>query len=503
MALPELLDKEAERIRTLDALNSLEPHSSFDRIALLAQRVFDVPTALITLVDEDRIRFLAAIGMDLEDIEREVLLCNRVVASGKTLVVENTAAKSIYETQADHGIAFYAGAPLRTSDDVIVGTLCLLDGEPRSLDLPQRELLQHLADAAIEHILQQHQPEEKASTEQSEAEPPQWESFFRNSPVAMAIVGLDGNYVEFNPAFAASVHVNEAVLTTQKCWDWAPKKDRRWEASLFDALVRGKREEYQLERTIERDGQPANLHIQAYGYKGAAREVEQVIYLVRETEFEVQAGAGGDGHSLALMPVLPKPDHVERSRRNIEDMITTLEMMRTAMDDCSPEELEAFCKEIRYPLDALERPVKEMSLAFVSAFDARRPLCEHLNRHVARLELTSGLRVKTHFEHLPDALPRDMQENVLSIIKEGLDNVAQHAEVDEAILQLRINEGHVYVELTDEGAGFELSDGIGDGAAFGLMRMEDWALAAGGELRIDSTPGSGTTLIAEFNLDSA
>ena len=184
-------------------------------------------------------------------------------------------------------------------------------------------------------------------------------------------------------------------------------------------------------------------------------------------------------------------------------MITTLEMMRTAMDDCSPEELEAFCKEIRYPLDALERPVKEMSLAFVSAFDARRPLCEHLNRHVARLELTSGLRVKTHFEHLPDALPRDMQENVLSIIKEGLDNVAQHAEVDEAILQLRINEGHVYVELTDEGAGFELSDGIGDGAAFGLMRMEDWALAAGGELRIDSTPGSGTTLIAEFNLDSA
>jgi hypothetical protein len=142
-------------LRRLDLLDS-PPEARFDVVTEAAARAFDVPIALVTLVDDSRQWFKSRHGLDAAETPRAVSFCGHVIASGAPLVVEDARADERFHdnplVRDGPRIRFYAGQPLCTLDGARVGTLCLIDREPRRLDAAGRETLRALA-AAVEDEL--------------------------------------------------------------------------------------------------------------------------------------------------------------------------------------------------------------------------------------------------------------------------------------------------------------------------------------------------------------
>lgn len=142
---------EASRLEALHALNLLDtrPEERFDRFTRLAAALFDVPVALVTLVDADRQWFKSCLGSDEAETSREVSFCAHALERRNMLVVPDAL---LDERFADNPlvtsgprIRFYAGAPLFLPGGHCVGTLCIIDRRPRQLPTEELRLLEDLA----------------------------------------------------------------------------------------------------------------------------------------------------------------------------------------------------------------------------------------------------------------------------------------------------------------------------------------------------------------------
>jgi DNA-binding response OmpR family regulator len=147
----EIDEHEAERLTALRALNLLDtaPEERFDRITRLTAALFDVPVALVTLVDENRQWFKSCLGIDQCETSREVSFCAHALKQAEVLIVPDALADPRF---ADNPlvtdgprIRFYAGAPLLLDDGLCVGTLCVLDTRPRILSTRDVALLRDMA----------------------------------------------------------------------------------------------------------------------------------------------------------------------------------------------------------------------------------------------------------------------------------------------------------------------------------------------------------------------
>ena len=153
---------EAERLAALRDLRVLgsapEPH--FDAVCRTAAALFEVPIALVSLVDADHQWFKArcdlAGAFALDGTPRDVAFCAHAILSDEVLVVEDAArdprfSASPLVTGAPHA-RFYAGAPLILRAGLRVGTLCLYDIVPRRFLAEQRHRLQDLAEIVVAHL---------------------------------------------------------------------------------------------------------------------------------------------------------------------------------------------------------------------------------------------------------------------------------------------------------------------------------------------------------------
>jgi GAF domain-containing protein len=132
--------RENERLAALHSYEILDtpPDGAFDRITALAARHFNVPVALVSLVDEDRIWFKSRHGLEAEEIPRSPGLCASVIFSDDAYVVRNaiedprTLANPL--VAGEMGLRFYAAVPLVTHDGHRLGTMNIIDFVPRELD---------------------------------------------------------------------------------------------------------------------------------------------------------------------------------------------------------------------------------------------------------------------------------------------------------------------------------------------------------------------------------
>lgn len=149
---------ESERLRALRACEILETESDrgFDELVELASQIFDVPIALVSLIDEDRQWFKAKVGLTVCETGRDVSFCGHAVAARELLVVNDARADERFAdnpfvTEPPH-IRFYAGAPLIDDEGHALGTLCLIKDEPRDFTDEEAETLRLLAKQVSDHI---------------------------------------------------------------------------------------------------------------------------------------------------------------------------------------------------------------------------------------------------------------------------------------------------------------------------------------------------------------
>jgi len=157
MLASPLHPEEAHRLQVLRDLNILDtaPEERFDRITRMAARLFEVPVALVSLIDADRQWFKSRLGVPFAETTRADSFCTHTILQDGVMVVEDATCDprfvdSPYVTVA--GARFYAGYPLTAPDGSRIGTICVLDREPRALDDAGRELLRDLAGMVTNEI---------------------------------------------------------------------------------------------------------------------------------------------------------------------------------------------------------------------------------------------------------------------------------------------------------------------------------------------------------------
>ena len=156
MKKPDIPQDEPDRLETLRSLSILDtlPEERFDRLTRMAKRLFGVPIALVSLVDENRQWFKSCIGLSVSETSRDISFCGHAILGNGLFIIPNAIEDERFADNPlvvnEPYIRFYAGCPLRAPDGRKLGTLCIIDRKPRSLGEGDLEALVDLA-SMVEH----------------------------------------------------------------------------------------------------------------------------------------------------------------------------------------------------------------------------------------------------------------------------------------------------------------------------------------------------------------
>lgn len=158
MFAPQIPINEKERLNALLSYQILDsaPEKDFDDIVKLASEICHMPISMITLVDKDRSWFKATIGIDVDFKEstREVSFCAHAINNpNETFIISNAAEDNRFKNHPyvahDLKVRSYVGVPLVDPNGFALGSLCVVDIEPRNLDEFQLLALEKLANQVI------------------------------------------------------------------------------------------------------------------------------------------------------------------------------------------------------------------------------------------------------------------------------------------------------------------------------------------------------------------
>jgi PAS domain S-box-containing protein len=253
---PEQPDNEPQRLAYLRALNILdtEREQRFDDIAYLAMSLCGTPMAVVSLIDRDRQWFKSCFGIAGRETSRDIAFCSHAILHpDELLIVEDATLDPRFSdnplvTGAEH-IRFYAGAPIVTDEGYALGTLCVIDREPRQLSELQISSLKVLARQVVQ-LLQQHQANQALRLSQQKLV-----TLYNQAPVAIVMGCVDtGRFVEYNPEFVKMLGYTPEELSRLTYSDITPTSYATLDQHhLQDVLKTGRYGPYE-KQYIHKDG---------------------------------------------------------------------------------------------------------------------------------------------------------------------------------------------------------------------------------------------------------
>lgn len=143
---------ELRRLKILDSM----AESIFDELTVLAVKIFDVPIALIVLVDSGRVWFKSNVGLEASECPREITICHYTIQQSHVLVVGNAVEDERFSCSPlitdGPKVRFYAAAPILTDDGYALGVVCVVDRKPRQFTEAQLTTLESLARLALQQM---------------------------------------------------------------------------------------------------------------------------------------------------------------------------------------------------------------------------------------------------------------------------------------------------------------------------------------------------------------
>lgn len=149
---------EEERLAALRSFQILDTlgESAYDDLTVLATTICEAPIALVSLVDEDRQWFKSKVGLEVDETPRDLAFCAHTILGSEPMVVPDASQDPRFQNNplvtGEPHIRLYAGAPITTNDGLNLGTLCVIDQKPRTLEARQIEALKALARQAFSQL---------------------------------------------------------------------------------------------------------------------------------------------------------------------------------------------------------------------------------------------------------------------------------------------------------------------------------------------------------------
>jgi diguanylate cyclase (GGDEF)-like protein/PAS domain S-box-containing protein len=233
------VESEDARLRSQWGQEGLDPapEAECDEIVQLAATICGMPVGFLTLLDERQQWFRVSDGFKLEDTPREIAFCAYAIRQPELFIVQDALSDGRFSTNplvnAEPPIRFYAGMPMHTAEGHPVGTLCVMDTEPRMLTFEQENALQVLGRQASARLeLRMHRKAlEEALKEKDKvaaglrANEELFRAFMNASPFLSYIKDAAGRLLFYNKSFAKRFGVGE--------YTWLGRTDERlWSPNL-------------------------------------------------------------------------------------------------------------------------------------------------------------------------------------------------------------------------------------------------------------------------------
>ncbi|MEZ0604320.1 PAS domain S-box protein [Paraburkholderia sp. IW21] len=289
--------EEALRIETLKSLCVLDTpqDEELDRITRIACRLFDVPTALVSLVDRDRQWFKSRVGLEATETSRDISFCSHAIASREIMVVFDATRDIRFAENplvlSEPGIRFYAGHPLRSIDGHPLGTLCLIDRVPRLFPAGDADLLGDLAAMAEQyfHRLEAQKRSERDRTSREETER-LFQRVVEQSSVGIALVCPDGVWKRVNEQLATMLGYAVPELLARRFQDIIHPEDLPENLEQFRRLLANEIPAYSLEkRFLRSNGSELWTEISVSGLHESDGRISQLIMVAIDIDARKRA----------------------------------------------------------------------------------------------------------------------------------------------------------------------------------------------------------------------
>jgi signal transduction histidine kinase len=260
-------------------------------------------------------------------------------------------------------------------------------------------------------------------------------------------------------------------------------------------------------------GQPFGL-LAVYGGGLAETDVAAVTVFANQAAIALENArlfeevAAGQERAQALSRQLVVVQEAERRHiaRELHDeigqVLTGLNLLLSIPADAALTTMEERLDEARALVEELMTTVDELSLDLRPAMLDDLGLLPALLWHVDRYSSQTGVSVSLEHAGLERRFSAELETAAYRVMQEALTNVARHAGVDTVAVRLWADDGGLVVQVEDLGTGFDPQDALAAGTS-GLSGMYERVSLSGGKLALDSSPGDGTCLTAEWPFQDA
>ena len=255
MKAPVLPSSESDRLAALHNLFVLDtpPSVELDRITRLTARLLKVPVCVVSLIDANRQWFKSSYGLAERETPREVSFCGHAIHDDRPFVIPDARADPRFAdnplvTDPPYVIA-YAGQPIRSLQGHALGTLCVIDHEPRDFSGEDLHTLQDLASLVEQYFrdieLRRQAQRIQHDLQQVEAK---FEGLFLQAGVGIGMVGLDGRWIRVNHKLCDIVGYSEAEMMARDFQSMTHPDDLAADLRQLDELIHDRIREYSMEK---------------------------------------------------------------------------------------------------------------------------------------------------------------------------------------------------------------------------------------------------------------
>ena len=508
------------------------PEKAFDRITALAARIFKAPISTVTLIDEGREWFKSCFGLETRERVRGVAFCSYAILSDEVMIVPDARVDPRFAgnplVTGGPLIRFYAGAPLRTSNGLNLGALCIIDTKPRKFTKSNIATLANLATLVVDEIQLRYEiGEHRRAAESLRLLQAAMQQSSESVMITTADVDLPGPEIVFvNPAFTrlTGYTAKEVIGKTPRIFQ-GPKTDRAVLDGVRAHLASGEETRFEVVN-YRKDGGDFILSC----------HISPICDENGKTTHFIDVQSDTTERNRAAVAMQAAKEEAERANRAKSEFLSRMSHeLRTPlhailgfaqlleMDGQSVEDAESVAQIVRAGNHLLELINEVLDLARVEAgklaltpepVNVREALEESFSL-VKPLAATRRVRLEPLAGDLDCEVLSSVQRfrqvilnllsNAVKFNRAGGTVVVSCEKIDDC-LRIKVADTGRGISAKNLGKLFvpferlEVGDTVSEGTGLGLSLSKHLIEAMGGAIGVESVPGKGSTFWVELPL---